>query len=180
MACTRAHHAAIINQSKYMAVHMTRCPRLWVLERTLMLSRGGWIGKTVDLNFSSPKTWADSVHWSDRWWWPVRPVRHWTSQETPVRSVRLTGQTGVAQSSCKTNFKHLLTSSTNQTWWVAFVNDHKKGNEPCTHKQVSHSSRSKQKQIKYARKELREATHTKKQGFVSRSSPPTKERLRLH
>jgi hypothetical protein len=46
--------------------------------------------------------------------------------------------------------KHLLTSSTNQTWWVAFVNDQKQGNEPYT--QVPHPSRSKRKQIKYARK----------------------------
>jgi creatinine amidohydrolase/Fe(II)-dependent formamide hydrolase-like protein len=45
-----------------------------------------------------------------------------------------TGQTGVAQSTCKNNFKQLLTSRTNQTWCVAFVNDHKQGNEPCTHK----------------------------------------------
>jgi hypothetical protein len=66
------------------------------------------------LNFFSPNTWADSAP-------PVRPVAE-------------TGQTGVAQNTCKSNFKHLLTSSTNQTWWVAFVDDHKQGNEPCTHK----------------------------------------------
>jgi hypothetical protein len=109
---------------------------LWeATERTLMSPRGGRrIGETTDLNFLSQKTWADSVHRSDRWWWPVRPVRHWTSQETPVRPVRLACQTGVAQSTCKNNFKHLLTSSTNQTWWVAFVDDHKQGNEPCIHK----------------------------------------------
>jgi hypothetical protein len=47
---------------------------------------------------------------------------------------RGTGQTGVAQSTCKNNFKLLLTSSVNQTWWVAFVDDHKQGDEACTHK----------------------------------------------
>jgi hypothetical protein len=47
---------------------------------------------------------------------------------------RGTGQTGVAQCTCKNNFKILLTSSTNQTWCVAIVDDHKQGNEPCIHK----------------------------------------------
>jgi hypothetical protein len=47
------------------------------------------------------------------------------SHVTPVKPVRLTGQTGVAQSTCKNNFKRLLTSSTNQTWSVASVDDHK-------------------------------------------------------
>jgi hypothetical protein len=97
-----------------------------------MSPRGGWIGKTTDLNFSFPKTWAESVHRSDRGWWLVRPITHWASQDAPVRPVRLTGQTSVAQSTCKNNFKHLLTSSMNQTWWVDFVDDYKQGNEPCT------------------------------------------------
>jgi hypothetical protein len=79
---------------------------------------------------------------SDRWWRPVRPVRHWSSQMTPVRPVRLTGQTGVAQRTCKNNFKHLLASSTNQTQGVAFVDDHKQSNEPCTHKLHTQVDRS--------------------------------------
>jgi hypothetical protein len=49
-------------------------------------------------------------------------------------TMRLTGQTSVAQNTCKNDFKHLLTSSMNRTWCVAFVDDHKQGNEPCTHK----------------------------------------------
>jgi hypothetical protein len=52
-----------------------------------------------------------------------------------------TGQTGaphrsdgVAQNTNKNNFKHLLISSTNWNWCVAFVDEHKQGNDPCTHK----------------------------------------------
>jgi hypothetical protein len=44
-----------------------------------------------------------------------------------------------------------------------------------THTQVDRSG-SKSNMLE---KQHREATHTNKQGFVSRSSPPTKERLRL-
>jgi hypothetical protein len=103
-------------------------------ERTLMSPIGGWIGETTKLNFSSLKTWYVSVHWSDRWWWLVRPVARWASQEALVKPLPSTGMTGVAQSTCKNNFKLLLTSSTNQTWWVALVHDHRQGNDPYTHK----------------------------------------------
>jgi hypothetical protein len=48
--------------------------------------------------------------------------------------MNLTGQTGVAQRTCKNNFKHLLASSMNETQDVAFVDDNKQSNEPCTHK----------------------------------------------
>jgi hypothetical protein len=132
IACVNMNHQNQLEQMANGAMFATEVER--AAERTLMSPRGGWIGEMTDLNFSSPNTWADSAHQSDQWWWPVRPVRHWTSQETPVRLVCLTSQTGMAQSTCKNNFKHLLTSSKNQTWWVAFVDDHKQGNEPCTHK----------------------------------------------
>jgi hypothetical protein len=110
-------------------------------------------------------TWLHRLHRSDRC-------------ASPVRQVRLTGQTGVAQNTCKNNFKHLLTSSTNQTWWVAFVDDHKQGNEPCTHKKHTQVDRSGSKS-NVLEKQLRESNHTKKQWFVSWSSPSTKEWLRL-
>jgi hypothetical protein len=92
-----------------------------------MSLRGGWIGVTTKLNSSSPNTWADSVP-------PVRPVVMTGQTSQALDFTGDTGQTGVAQSTYKNNFKHLLNSSTNQIWWVAFVDDHKQGNEPCKHK----------------------------------------------
>jgi hypothetical protein len=79
------------------------------------------------LNFFSPNTWADSAP-------PVRPVAETGQTGQALDFTGDTGQTGVAQNTYKNNFKHLMTSSMNQTWWVTFVDDHKQGNEPCTHK----------------------------------------------
>jgi hypothetical protein len=79
-------------------------------ESTLMSPRGGWIGETINFNFSSPKTW------SDRWCWPVTGS---ASQESLVRPLPCTGPTGASQRTYKNNFKLILTSNTNQNWWVA-------------------------------------------------------------
>jgi hypothetical protein len=98
-------------------------------ERTLISPKGGggWIGVTTKLNSFSPNTWADSAP-------QVRPVVMTGQIGQALDFTGDTGQTGVAQSTCKNNFKHLLTSSMNQIWWMAFVDDRKQGNEPCTHK----------------------------------------------
>jgi hypothetical protein len=69
-----------------------------------MSPRGGWIGATTNLNFSCLKTWATSVHRSNQWWWPIRPVTDYASQEAPVRPLPCTGRTGVAQSTCENSF----------------------------------------------------------------------------
>jgi hypothetical protein len=87
-----------------------------IIERTLMSPRGGVNRRDDQIKLYLPQTLELTVlHRSDRWWWQVRPVKHWSSQVIPVRPVRLTGQTGVAQRTCRNNFKHLLASSTNQT-----------------------------------------------------------------
>jgi hypothetical protein len=92
-----------------------------------MSPRGGWIGMTTNLNSFSPNTWAGSAP-------PVRPVVVTGQTGQALNSTGDTGQTGIAQNTCKNNFKHLLTSSTNWTWCVAFVYEHKQGNDPYTHK----------------------------------------------
>jgi hypothetical protein len=66
----------------------------WLTEIHPQRRGGGWIGEMTDLNFSSPKTWAASVPL-------VRPVVV-TGQTGPALGfTRGTGQTGVAQSTCK-------------------------------------------------------------------------------
>jgi hypothetical protein len=143
LPCMRPHdHGPTVSGHKRRATAWQLCPSLkgpcchleWWWWWWWWGWGGVWIGVTTNFDFSFPKTWTVRHHWSERWGWSVRPVTSSAQQLAPVGPLPSTSQTGEPQRTCKNSFRLLLTSNTNQTWWVPLVDDHKQGNEPCTHK----------------------------------------------